>query len=145
MENYVELFGLIKTRVLRNHSIPWFHGHAETSDEIRAFLRTSQILILESVLHEYRRENSTIYEPLDGIKALHHLVFKQTNWTFETIRAIPVPDLILCIQNLITLEKSPQAVQMLVSPYVPDETYTFDSFDINDWNPEENSRYLKLG
>lgn len=144
LENYVKLFELIKTRVLRNHAVAFFHGHPETADEIRVFLRSSQILILESVLHEYRRENSTIYEPLDGIKALHHLVFMQTNWTFETIRSTSLSDLMLCIHNLITLDKSPPSVQMLVSPYIPEETFTFEQFETDDWNAKENSRYLKL-
>lgn len=64
--------------------------HATSTALCRSHLH--KLILIELYLHEHRIKFKDSVLHLDGIVALHHLVYLKTNWTPETIRRMGYHD-----------------------------------------------------
>ncbi|MBK5072215.1 hypothetical protein I2494_07720 [Budviciaceae bacterium BWR-B9] len=144
MSTYSDLWHVIISRVadVRGiaHSSIGFKNY-NNADTVKLYLRSAQIFTLELILHIHRSKYGTKFEPLSGIKALHHLIFMKTKWRIEDIEKMSLNHCLLVLQEDIRIDKLPADAQEYLS-YLPDYSLTFDGFLDNEWAPGESSAFL---
>lgn len=149
MNNYEDLFHMIKMRVCRNNnetdSILNLRNNYRT-DQI--WHRIEQIFILECLLFDYRQKNASQHSPLENEKALHHMILNKTNWPLNDIRKLSFNDCMLIIAKELRIENiAIDARNFLSRMGLPAKTssYPLDEFSEADWAPKENSMFLQVG
>lgn len=149
MNNYEDLFRMIKMRVCRNS------GESDSILEMRHNYRTEQIwhrieqiFILECLLFDYRCKNGSQHSPLENEKALHHMILSKTNWSLNDIRKLSFNDCMLIIAKELRIENIPMDAQYFLSGMkLPAKTssYPLDEFSEADWDPKGDSMFLQVG
>ncbi|OSK23642.1 hypothetical protein EAMG_01711 [Escherichia coli M056] len=145
MGNYSDLFLIIKNRVCQNNNISVSSlAGANNYRANQVKYRIGQIFTLECVLIEHRKCYSSDFQLLDGEKALHHLIFQITRWKPEDIRKLSLNDSLLIISDRLKYDNMPEeAANFLRSLKLPVNHYPVDDFSEKDWDPRENSIFLK--
>jgi len=106
--------------------------------------RTVLTYVLEIILHQHRQKYATIFNPLEGKAALHHLIFMKTKWRPSEIRDLKLEDALFVIQDELRLENiSDEAQEALSSFNFPSVAFLFEDFPVEDWNYRENSAFLR--
>nr|WP_244618534.1 hypothetical protein [Serratia fonticola] len=109
----------------------------------RVKLRVLQIFTLEYFLSEYRLKHGSPFNPLEGKKALHHLIFEKTKWPLHTIRELSLNDSLFIISDELRISNLPdKAREFIDSLNLPLHVYSVDDFPEADWDPKENSVFL---
>ncbi|AYY80295.1 MULTISPECIES: ECs1072 family phage-associated protein [Proteus] len=145
MSNYSNLFQIIKMRVCRNNKesdsmLDMRNDHRSK----QVWHRIEQIFILECLLDEYRKKHGSLHSPLDGKKALHHMILNKTNWPLSEIKALSFNDCILIITEYLKKENiHPDAQDFLNRMNLPTNSYPLDDFSEEDWAPKENAPFLQ--
>ncbi|WP_316304305.1 hypothetical protein [Atlantibacter hermannii] len=143
MSDYHNLLHVIRSRICenRNMSHSSYYQGSQQDNQIRN--RTALIFTLEVVLHQHRMQYATIFNPLVGKEALHHLIFLKTHWIPADIRKLSLEDALFVIQDEMKIEKlGPDARGALESLNLPSVAYRFDDFPEADWDYKENSVFL---
>ncbi|NHB89587.1 hypothetical protein C5471_18555 [Photorhabdus tasmaniensis] len=147
LAKFYNLWHAIKARVCNNHDVDPNYFDVYSSDHQICCLknRAAQIFILEAILHKHRQQHGTIFEPLEGEKALHHLIFLKTKWKPSEIRALSLEDSLLVIQDEMHLDNLPEEAQRVIDAINLPKAISFRSDDMldEDWVPKENSIYLQ--
>ncbi|MCG5278167.1 hypothetical protein AB7280_03075 [Providencia rettgeri] len=110
--------------------------------------RIEQIFILECLLFDYRQKNGSQHSPLENEKALHHMIFSKTKWSLNDIRKLSFNDCMLIIAKELRIENIPTDAQYFLNQMrLPAKTssYPLDEFSEADWDPKEDSMFLKVG
>jgi hypothetical protein len=145
MNNYNGLWQAIKKRVCSNKQLPEHQLLTVSSAEsTKVYLRILQIFALECILHAYRLKYATPFCPLEGKKALHHMIFRKTNWHPDTIRRLSLSDSLFLVNEELSLFRLPSDVQVFIQ--LPDnglKAHSLDAFPDEDWLPAENAVFLK--
>ncbi|WP_034914170.1 MULTISPECIES: hypothetical protein [Erwinia] len=145
MASYEELWHVIDMRVRENNDI----SHAEISDSgnVRgqaAIQRIAQIFILEILLERHREKYASVFFPLTGEEALHHLVFKRTGWRPFEAKSLSLSDAMFVIAELFREENLPSdAVIFIREQGIKNVSYPVHDFSEKDWDPRENAVFLK--
>ncbi|WP_369522146.1 ECs1072 family phage-associated protein [Superficieibacter electus] len=106
--------------------------------------RTALIYILEMILHQHRLKHATIFNPLEGPAALHHLIFMKTRWFPGDIRKLSFEDSLFVIQDEIKIENlTDEAQSALKILELPNFSVTFEHLPEKDWDYMENSIHLQ--
>lgn len=145
MQKYDDLWNAIDTRVRENNDIPL--ADMENPDSVRGNAtrqRIAQIFILEVLLSRHRDKYASVYVPLAGEEALHHLIFKRTGWKPFEIKQLSFSDAMFIIAELFRDENLPMDVrEMLLTHGVRDMTWPNYDFSEKDWSPRENALFLQ--
>ncbi|CAI1803790.1 Uncharacterised protein [Serratia quinivorans] len=143
MSAIYNLWHIIKARVCDNRNLNHSAYYSGSQQDNCIKNRSAQLLILEITLHEHRKKFATIFEPLSGKTALHHLIFTKTNWKLAEIRSLSLTDSLLVIQAEMRVEKLPAEVQKFIdSLELPEVAFNFEELLEQDWDPKENSIVL---
>ncbi len=67
--------------------------------------RATLLTLLDLVLHEHRKKFGTPYNQLNGKKALVHLILMKHHWMPKQINEMKFDELLLSIQDELTLDK----------------------------------------
>lgn len=135
MRDIPHLWHVIITKVCENRNLKL----SECRYDNRIVNRAAHILTLEVVLDEHRNEFGTLFEPLDGLAALHHLIFTKTHWPLADIRTLSLADSLLVIQSDIRIDRLPiDAQTFLQSLNFPVTPSTFNELLERDWVPMKN-------
>ncbi|WP_213706081.1 ECs1072 family phage-associated protein [Enterobacter asburiae] len=145
MSNYSDLWQVIKMRVCRNNKFAESSlANSNSFDAVRVKLRILQIFALECALQQYRLKHGTPFNPLEGKKALHHMIFEKTKWQLETIRTLSLNDSLFIINDeLRLLELPPKASDFIQRLEIGLHVHPLDDFSQEDWEPKENSTFLQ--
>ncbi|WP_446469433.1 ECs1072 family phage-associated protein [Xenorhabdus stockiae] len=146
MSNYSDLWNTINRRIFSVRSIkvnPLITSFSQSAEQSKVFLRTLQIFILEDILRQHREKYATIFEPLNGEKALNHKIFIKTGNNIGLIKSMSLEDKILTLQDEIKIKHlSPEAKRYTEIHMMPDVSITFDNFLPEEWEHEENKIFL---
>lgn len=145
MSSYSDLWQMIKLRICQNSSIPETSTYGSNNHVgTRVKLRTLQIFILEYTLHRYRQTHATKFNPMEGEKALHHLIFDKTKWLPNVIRALDLNDALFVINDEMKLSNLPDDAKAFIDKLnLSEYAYSIDDFPAADWAPKENSVFLQ--
>lgn len=114
-----------------------------SADDIKVFLRSLQIFILEDILRQHREQYATITDALYGEKALNHKLHIKTNIPINLIRGMELSDKILMLQDEIRIENlSKTASDYISNLTIPEYSITFDNFLSEEWDLEKNRLFL---
>lgn len=145
MSSYSDLWQMIKLRICQNSAIQ--ESATDGSNNYvgtRVKLRTLQIFTLECILHQYRQTHATKFNPMEGKKSLHHLIFDKTNWLPNVIRALDFNDALFIINEEMKLSNLPDDARDFIDKLnLSERTYSIDDFPAADWDPKENSVFLR--
>ena len=144
MSDYRNLLHVIKSRVYENLSMSHsaYYPGSMQGNQLRK--RTVLTYVLEIILHQHRQKYATIFNPLEGKAALHHLIFMKTKWRPSEIRDLKLEDALFVIQDELRLENiSDEAQEALSSFNFPSVAFLFEDFPVEDWNYRENSAFLR--
>ncbi|KAB8310774.1 hypothetical protein EH227_02565 [Rouxiella chamberiensis] len=145
MSNIYDLWHVIKSKVCQNRGLNHSAYYEGSMQDNCIKNRSAQIFILEIILHEYRKQHATIFEPQKGINALHHLIFSKTKWKPSDIRKLSLSDCLFVIQDELRIEKLPDDARAFIeSLKLPSVAFIFDELFEEDWAPKENSTFLTL-
>lgn len=146
MSSRSELWKSIIAKVSNARGIklpPFMFTQNLNPDQIKVYLRSLQIFILENVLQEHRRKYATLFEPLKGDRALDHKIFLKTNWPINQIRAMSTGDKLLILQEDISTEHLPKSTKDYIEDIaIPEISITFDDFLPEEWDSQENKIFL---
>lgn len=99
--------------------------------------RSALIFVLESVLHLHREAYATDWNPLEGRKALEHLLLQLYKWPLSEIRSLSLSDVILALQEQLIPDNIPQEVKtILISFRAFSVRKVFTDFREEEWNPD---------
>jgi hypothetical protein len=145
MNSYSDLWQMIKLRICQNSSIPESATYGSNNYVgTRVKLRTLQIFTLECVLHQYRQMHATSFNPMEGEKALHHLIFDKTKWLPNVIRALDFNDALFVIKDEMKLSKLPDDAKAFIDKLnLSEYAHPIDDFPATDWDPKENAVFLR--
>lgn len=145
MSNYSDLWRVIKMRVCRNNKLSESSlANSNSFDTVRVKLRILQIFALECALQQYRLKYGTPFNPLEGKKALHHMIFEKTKWQLDVIRQLSLNDSLFIINDELSLFKfPPKARDFIHSLEIGLHVHPLDDFSEEDWEPKENSVFLQ--
>lgn len=144
MSEYHNLLHVIRSRVCenRNMSHSAYYPGSQQDNQIRN--RTALVYVLEILLHQHRQKYATIFNPLEGKAALHHLIFMKTKWLPSEIRNLTLEDALFVIQDELRVENiSDEARDALSTFNLPSVAFLFEDFPEEDWNYRENSTFLQ--
>lgn len=132
-------------RVCRNNKFAESSLASSNSfDAVRVKLRVLQIFALECALHKYRLKHGTPFNPLDGKKALHHMIFEKTKWQLDYIRQLSLNDSLFIINDELRLFEFPsKASDFIQGLEIGLHVHPLDDFSEEDWEPKENSFILQ--
>lgn len=144
MSEYHNLLHVIKARVCENRKISHSAYYAGSQQDEQIKNRTALIFILEVVLHEHRMKYATIFTPMEGKVALHHLIFIKTKWLLSDIRKLTLDDALLVVQDELKPERiNAEAQDVLSALKLPSVAFLFEDAMEEDWDPKENAVYLQ--
>ncbi|HDS6906938.1 TPA: hypothetical protein QHX44_000253 [Klebsiella oxytoca] len=144
MSDYHNLLHVIKSRVCENRSMSHSAYYPGSMQDNQIRNRTALIYVLEMILHQHRQKYTTIFNPLEGKAALHHLIFMKTKWRPSEIRELKLEDALFVIQDELRIENiSDEAQEALSSFNLPLAAFLFEDFPEKDWNYRENSAFLR--
>lgn len=130
-----DLFQEIKERIVKVRGLPHTE-QAEPEDRIKIHNRAFLLFSLDCLLDEYRSKNATLWSPLKGRDALHHLLLKKYGWTLYEIRSLTLADSLFAIQDELVFDKLPQAVQGYLQENRWDKfNSAFDDLTDQEWDP----------
>jgi len=143
MSDYHTLLHVIRSRICENRSMAQSAYYLGSQQDNQIRNRTALIFTLEMILHQHRIEYATIFNPLEGKAALHHLIFMKTKWKPAEIRELSLEDALFSIQDMLKIESlQEEAKEVLASFGVPSAPFLFDTLPDADWNFRENSVFL---
>ncbi|HEJ0068204.1 TPA: hypothetical protein SLO38_004539 [Citrobacter koseri] len=144
MHELDNLFQYIKGRVWEKRGVDTYDFYPGNTKGGQAYNRAAFIFVLEMILHKYRMEHATIFEPLEGRKALHHMIFTKTNWKLEYIRTLSLADCLFVIHDELKISKLPEDAKSYISGLnIPENTLTFDEVKDEEWDAMGNFAYLQ--
>lgn len=144
MSEYHNLLQVIRSRVCENRKMSHsaYYSGSQQDNQIRN--RTALIYVLEMLLHQHRQKYATIFNPLEGKAALHHLIFMKTKWMPSQIRDLTLQDALFVIQDELRVENISATAQDALRTFnLPSVAFLFEDFPEEDWNYKENSRFLQ--
>ncbi|SUP83802.1 hypothetical protein ACILPN_17760 [Yersinia wautersii] len=131
-----EYFDIISKKIFSLHDVARIGAIIEPQ-YTQCKNRSALIFALESVLHTHREENCTIWNPLEGRKALEHLLLQKYKWPLEEIRSLSLTDIVLLLQNELSPANLPEAAQSLLKMYGGlTSRKAFPDFMDAEWDPE---------
>lgn len=145
MSAYSDLWQVIKMRVCQNSSLPESVTYG-TNNYVgsRVKMRVLQIFALECALDEYRKQNGTPFAPLEGEKALCHMIFEKTNWPLQTIKDLHLNDALFIVNDRLKISSLPVEAQEFIEKLnLGLIAYSVDDFPTEDWDPKENAIFLQ--
>lgn len=143
MSNMNDLWSVIMKRIRHNHNLNEPHYYPGTPEDIFIKICTNRLFILEIILHEHRKKYSTIFQPLSGKEALHHMIFTKTHWKPAEIRSLSLADSLFVIDEELQIDKLPECAKSFIEQFeIPENYITAYSLLETDWDPKENSVYL---
>ncbi len=143
MSSTHNLWHVIKSRVCQNRGLSHSVFYAGSQEDNCIKNKSAQIFILEMVLHKHRQQYATIFEPLKGEKALHHLIFTKTLWKPSEISKLPLADCLFVIQDELRIDNLfDEAKDFFKSLELPSVAFNFEELLEDDWAPKENSIFL---
>lgn len=99
--------------------------------------RIALIYALEVVLHLHREKYSSSWSNLNGRKSLDHLLIQKYSWTLDQVRALELPDIILCLQEELLPENLPPEAMDIINMYSPSSgKQQFDDYLNEEWDPD---------
>lgn len=144
MSDYDNLLQVIRMRVCKNRNMSSTAYYKDSTEDNQIRNRTALIYILEMILHQHRLKHATIFNPLEGPSALHHLIFMKTKWLPADIRKLSFEDSLFVLQDEIKIENlTDEALSALKSLDLPNFSVIFEHFPDKDWDYKENSIYLQ--
>jgi len=144
MSDYANLLQIIRMRVCESRNLSHAAYPKDSLQDNQIRNRTALIFVLELVLHQHRAQYGSIFNPLQGKEALHHLIFMKTNWLPSEIRKLNFQDALFVVQDELMIENIPEEAQELVKAfYLPSVAITFDDFPEQEWDYKENSPFLQ--
>lgn len=144
MHELDNLFQYIKGRVCEKRGLNTYDFYTDKIKGNQAYNRSAFIFTLEIILHKYRHEHATIFESLEGRKALHHMIFTKTNWKPEYIRTLSLADCLFVIHDELKISKLPEDAKSYISGLnIPENALTFDDVEDAEWDATGNFAYLQ--
>ncbi len=144
MSDYSHLLQVIRMRVCESRKLSHTAYSKDSLQDNQIRNRTALIFILELVLDQHRAQHGSIFTPLQGKDALHHLIFVKTKWLPSEIRKLNFQDALFVIQDELKKENIPEEAQELLKAfYLPSVAITFDDFLEQEWDYKENSVFLQ--
>ncbi|EPR6404850.1 ECs1072 family phage-associated protein, partial [Yersinia enterocolitica] len=129
-------FDIISNKIFALHDIARF-GSVVEPQHTQCRNRSALIFALESILHLHREAHGTIWNPLEGRKALEHLLLQKYKWPLSEIRALSLADIVLLLQSELAPERLPEEVISVLrdfSSLTPKKS--FPEFMEDEWDPE---------
>lgn len=144
MSDYHTLLHSIRSKICENRSMSHSAYYAGSQQDNQIRNRMGTIFILEMILHQHRVKYATIFNPLEGKDALHHLIFTKTKWLPEVIKSLTFEDALFVIQDELRIDKISKDAQAALNAFnLPKYSYRFDDFPEADWAYKENSAILQ--
>lgn len=104
--------------------------------------RSALIFALEAVLDAHRRKFSSHWSPLEGKRALEHLLLKKYAMPLSQIRSLNLSDIVLLLQEELHPDKIPEEARQILNSYnVMHARNHFPDFNEEEWDP---NLYLTL-
>ncbi len=96
-------YNKLKSAILRDLAI--FHNCSDydirmNSESMKSTLtleHLKQLLMIEIALEEHRKKYAQPFERLDGVRALHHMVFLKTKWPIKVIEQLPLQEMLFAV------------------------------------------------
>ena len=121
-----------------------FENNPGTVKALQARVHSYQLLLIELLIHEQRKKFATPFEPLDGQKALHYIVFNKTHWELPKIRSLSLQDILFVLLDDIRPDHLPdEAQKYLETLRIPSNPPAVDLMQYSGWQIGEGQRYLK--
>lgn len=131
-----EFFDILSKKIFTLRGVVQF-GAIEEPQHSKCRNRSALIFALESVLHLHRQQFATIWNPLEGRKALEHLLLQTYKWPLTEIRSLSLADVILVLQEQLKPDNLPHEVKAVLTAY---RALTANQFyaDIreDEWDPD---------
>mgnify|MGYP004712568573 CR=1 FL=1 len=122
-----------------------FMNNKTTSNALKARLHAYQLFLIELVADKYRRNHSSPMNQLEGISALHHMVFSKTNMKPSDIKSLGLNDLVFVLLDDIVPDHLPAEAQSYLKTLLSTEwlpKIDFESYA--GWEIGSGSRFLKI-
>ncbi|HFW7072185.1 TPA: hypothetical protein ACIC9P_003453 [Morganella morganii] len=130
-------------RKITRSPLPYGFIKNMSADDVKVFLRSLQIFILEDILRQHREQYATITDALYGEKSLNHKLFIKTNIPINLIKNMTLSDKVLMLQDEIKIENLSRTASDFINKLAaPEFSITFDDFLPDEWDIERNRLYL---
>ncbi|EKN4116936.1 ECs1072 family phage-associated protein [Yersinia enterocolitica] len=131
-----EYFDVICNKIFALHGVAR-QGVVEEPQYTQCKNRSALIFALESLLYTHREANGTVWNPLEGRKALEHLLLQKYKWSLSEIRALSLADTVLLLQDELSPNNLPEEAKLLLKMYgVLTARKVFPGFMEDEWDPE---------
>ncbi|WP_336749292.1 ECs1072 family phage-associated protein [Pantoea vagans] len=143
MSSYHNLLHVIRARICQNRDLPHSTYNAGSNQDNQVKNRTALIFVLELILHQHRTQHATIFNPLMGKSALHHLIFMKTHWLPSDIRKLTLEEALFVIQEELRIDNLSADAQAVIQELnLPSISYQTDDLTEADWDYMGNSVFL---
>lgn len=131
-----EYFEMISTKIFELRQTNQY-GTIKQPEHNQCKNRAALIFTLEAILDKHRESFGTTLSPLSGRKALEHLLLKKYKWPLTEIRSLSFADIVLALQEEISLDQLPEGAKQILNGY---RAFTirasFPDFMEEEWDPE---------
>lgn len=146
MRNYVALYAMLKPGIIKFYDTNDydFDMNPEYLKPRKCRTHLHHLLLIEMILKNHRDKYRTSIIDLAGIKALHHMVYKKTNWIPEKIRTISINDLLFVLLEEINPESLPEAEHNYLKTILDDDNPPkIDLMSYSGWSIAEGDEFLR--
>lgn len=131
-----EFYEIISKKIFELRGVAQY-GQVEEPQHSQCKNRSALIFILESVLHLHRQAHATHWSPLEGRKALDHLLLHLYKWPLSEIRALSLADVILALQDQLMPDNLPDEVKSVLKSYgALSARQLFTDIKDEEWDPD---------
>ncbi|WP_110028256.1 ECs1072 family phage-associated protein, partial [Mangrovibacter plantisponsor] len=146
MNGYENLYLAILPDLAEHYGISSSHfqsnPHSTSSQQCRSHLY--KLILIEFYLHEHRLKNSKSVLHLDGVAALHHLVYLKTKWTPASIRNLNTPDLLFALLDDLVPDQLSETAQNYLAVISKNQRLPkIDLMSYTGWEIGSGGQYLK--
>lgn len=134
--NNESYFALISRKIFEQRGVQQY-GLVVEPEHTQCNNRAALIFALDSILDEHRKKFGSFWNPLEGKRALEHLLLQKYALPLSQIRSLNLSDIVLHLQEELHPDKIPEDARKILDLYnVTNKKKSFSDFKDEEWDPD---------